>query len=218
MKKIVFLTTCILINIFAFAQSEKFVKAMEQKIPAVDTMRSTEGLIDLSNAFERIADAEKNQWLPFYYAALTQVSAGYNYADGANGGDVSKIDPIADKAEQLIDKANGLTKENSEILCVKKMIASLRMMADPMNRFMQYGPLAATALAKAKSMNPENPRVYLLEAQDKYFTPEQFGGSKVEAKKLFELSLSKYETFKPESTIHPTWGKAQVNYFLTQPF
>ncbi|WP_315818240.1 hypothetical protein [Paraflavitalea speifideaquila] len=51
------------------------------------------------------------------------------------------------------------------------MIATLRMMADPMNRYMTYGPQATEALQKAKSLNPENPRVYLLEGQDKFYTP-----------------------------------------------
>ena len=52
------------------AQNEKFVKAMEALVPAVDTTRSPEGLNELANSFERIANAEKTQWLPFYYAAL----------------------------------------------------------------------------------------------------------------------------------------------------
>ena len=63
-------------------------------------------------------------------------------------------------------------------------------------------------------LNPENPRVYLLQAQDKYFTPEQFGGSKAEAKKLFEEANKKYAAFKPASTIDPAWGRSSVNYFL----
>ena len=46
------------------------------------------------------------------------------------------------------------------------------------------------------------PRVYLLEGQDKFFTPEQFGGSKTEAKALFEESIKKQETFKPASSIY----------------
>ena len=96
------------------------------------------------------------------------------------------------------------------------MIATLRLMADPMNRYMTYGPQAAEALEKAKSLNPENPRVYLLQAQDKFYTPEQFGGSKTEARTLFELSAKKYESFKPESDIAPTWGLPQVKYFLSQ--
>ena len=71
-------------------------------------------------------------------------------------------------------------------------------------------------LDEAKKTNPDNPRVYLLEAQDKYFTPEQFGGSKEEAKVLFEKAQKLYETFKPETSIHPNWGKNQVAYFLSQ--
>jgi hypothetical protein len=124
-------------------------------------------------------------------------------------------DQLADKAEELITKAEGLTQENSEIFIVKKLIATLRMMPDPQTRWQQYGHLSAEALAKAKQLNPENPRVYLLEGQDKFYTPEQFGGSKTEAKKLFEESKKKYETFKPESEIHPNWGLNQVNYFIS---
>ena len=70
--------------------------------------------------------------------------------------------------------------------------------------------------AKAKEMNPANPRVYILEAQDKYYTPEQFGGSKDEAKKLFEKAKELFMTSKPASSIEPQWGMSQVMYFLSQ--
>lgn len=195
-----------------FGQNEKFTKAMEPKVIAVDTTHSTEGLLELSNTFERIAEAEKTQWLPYYYAALARVNAGLMMGQGM----ADKTDPHADKAEQLLNKAVALTSDNSEIWIVKKQIATLRMMADPMSRYMTYGPPAAEALEKAKKLNPENPRVYLLEGQDKFYTPEQFGGSKTEAKKLFEEALKKYEKFKPESSIHPAWGVNQVKYFMTQ--
>lgn len=130
------------------------------------------------------------------------------------GGTAEKTDPVADKAEELLTKAESLAKvEHSEIYVVKKMIATLKMMADPMNRWQQYGPAAAQALEKAKQLNPSNPRVYYLEGQDKFYTPEEFGGSKTEAKALFEESIRKYETFTPESAIHPNWGISQVRYF-----
>jgi tetratricopeptide (TPR) repeat protein len=200
------------------AQSEKFQKAMEQNIVGFDTVRSIDGWKDLGNSFQRIADAEKTQWLPFYYAALSHVMIGYNIAgaNGGMGGFADKTDPEADQAEQLLNKAQELGKENSEIYCVRKMIASLRLMADPMNRYQTALPAATEALEKAKSLNPENPRVYLLEAQDKFYTPEQYGGSKTEAKTLFETAMKKYDAFKPESTIHPQWGKSQAQYFLSQ--
>jgi hypothetical protein len=99
---------------------------------------------------------------------------------------------------------------------VKKMIATLKMSADPMNRWQTYGPKAAESLAKARTLDASNPRVYMLDGQDKFFTPEQFGGNKAEAKKLFEQSLKMYESFKPKSSIHPRWGMNQVKYFLAQ--
>jgi hypothetical protein len=213
MKKIAttILSVCMLTA--GWAQSEKYTKAMEQKIAAIDTSRSMASWQDLANSFERIADAEKTQWLPYYYAALSHVMIGYNLGQGQTGGFADKTDPEAEKAEILIAKAESLSKDNSEIFCVKKMIATLRMMGDPMTRWQNYGPLASEALAKAKELNPNNPRVYLLEGQDKFFTPEQFGGSKSEAKLLFEEAMKKYESFKPESTIHPQWGMSQVKYF-----
>ncbi|RYZ49116.1 MAG: hypothetical protein EOO14_21125, partial [Chitinophagaceae bacterium] len=205
MKKLLFLMTLLFSTTVLLAQSEKFVKAMQDKVVAVDSVRSTSELLALSAAFERIGDAEKTQWLPYYYAALAQVNAAY--MQGMENLNPGKVDPMADKAEALLTKAEANVQKNSEIFVLKKMIASLRMMGDPMNRWQTYGPLATEALQTAKAMDPNNPRVFLLEAQDKFFTPEQFGGSKAEAKKLFEEALKKYETFKPATPLDPTWGK-----------
>jgi hypothetical protein len=214
MKKTFLITLLALITIASFAQSEKYMKAMESKVLALDTTRKVEDLKDLAATFERIADAEKTQWLPYYYAALAQVNSGYFLMNGQMGADPNVIDPIADKAEVLLNKAEALNKDNSEIFVVKKMIASLRMMVNPMARYMQYGPAAQQALEVAKKLNPENPRVYLLEGQDKYFTPEQFGGSKSDAKKLFAVAIEKFNTAKLQSSIDPHWGKGTTEYFI----
>jgi hypothetical protein len=190
---------------------------MEPLVAASDTTRDKEALIGLSNSFERIANAEKTQWLPFYYAALANVNAGNTYIMDGSMGDKSKdLDPLADKAEELLNKAEALSKDNSEIWVVRKMIASLKMMGNPMARFQQYGPIAATALETAKKLNAENPRVYMLEGEDLFFTPEQFGGDKAEAKKRFETAMSKFNAQKPESSIHPKWGMGSTQYLMSQ--
>ena len=217
MKKLLLFISFLFLLISGFAQSEKYTKTMLQRLAAMDTTRNVDGLRELSAGFERIAEAEKTQWQPFYYAAYNQVQSGYFLTQGSiSGGMAASLDPIADKAEQLLNKAEALSKDNSEIYIVKKMIASLRMMGDPMNRYMQFGPVAAEALQNAKTLNPENPRIYLLEAQDKYFTPEQYGGSKTEAKKLFETALAKFDAFKPATELDPSWGRQAAEYFLSQ--
>ena len=89
-------------------------------------------------------------------------------------------------------------------------------MGNPMVRFMTDGAKAAEALERAKALNENNPRVYILEGQDKFYTPEQFGGSKAEAKILFEKANGIFMVSKPGSSIEPQWGRGQVAYFLSQ--
>lgn len=218
MKKIILSITFLVCVVAVFAQSEKYKTAMKDKIAALDSSKDMNALKDLSAAFERIGDAEKTQWLPYYYSAISLINAGnmLYVANPSNVEELKKIDPLADKAEQMIDKADALNQNNSEIYAAKKMAATLRMMVDPMSRYMQYGSKAQQALETAKQLNPENPRVYLLQGEDKFYTPEQFGGSKTEAKKLFEEALKKFESFKPASDIDPNWGKNITEYFLSQ--
>ncbi len=216
MKKVFLTVLSSFLLLSSFAQSEKYHNAMLQKVQAMDTTHNIDNIKDLAGAFERIGDAEKTQWLPYYYAALAQVNTGYMLSMGKMGGMADQLDPIADKADAMLSKAEALSDNNSEIFIVKKMIATLRMMADPMNRYMTYGPQAQEALETAKKLNPENPRVYLLEAQDKFYTPEQYGGSKEEAKKLFEQAGKKYDTFKPASDIDPNWGRGIMQYIMSQ--
>ena len=76
MKKVLLITMLSAVALLSSAQSEKYMKAMQEKISVMDTTRSPEILQGLSAAFERIGDAEKTQWLPYYYAALTQINLG----------------------------------------------------------------------------------------------------------------------------------------------
>lgn len=213
MKKIILSAFIVLGTLISQAQSDRYKAAMEKLVPAIDTTRTISGLTELANSFQRIAEAEKTQWLPYYYAALANVNTANMMF---TAGQTDQIDALADKATPLLAKAEELEKNNSEIFCLKKMLTTAKMMADPQNRYMTYAPEAAEALETAKKLNPENPRVYLLEGQDLFFTPEQFGGDKQEAKRKFEEAMKKFETFKPADSISPNWGRMQAGYFLSQ--
>ncbi|MDF2381530.1 hypothetical protein JMG10_08660 [Nostoc ellipsosporum NOK] len=213
MKKVFIFSLLLLTGIVVNAQSEKYVKSMEKLIQVMDTTWNTDKLVELSNSFERIAEAEKTQWLPYYYAALARVNAGY--ALGKNNA-ADQTDPYANKAEELINKADAIEANNSEIYIVKKLINTLKLIGDVMGRYMTAGAASAEALAKAKSLNPENPRVYLQEGIDKMNTPPQFGGSVEDGKKILQTSLEKFKAFKPASSIHPHWGESMAQRFLNR--
>jgi hypothetical protein len=202
MKKIIVCAVVMVLATAAFCQSDKYVAAMKKNIAAIDSsFTNPASLLTLANNFERIAIAEKNQWLAYYYAAYCQVNYGYMAQDK------SKTDGIADKATELINKADSLQPNNSEISCIKSMIASCHMMVDPMTRWMQYGQASNEAMANAMQQDPTNPRPYMLKGQGLKFTPEQFGGGCKTAKPELQAAMDKYAAFKPASELHPNWGK-----------
>ncbi len=202
MKKIIILSIATILAVSSFAQNEKFVAAMKKNIAQLDSGFSNPQLfITLANNFERIATSEKNQWLPFYYAAYCRVNNGFTQKDQTGN------DAIAEYATKLINSADSLMPNNSEISCVKSMIASLQLMVNPQARYMQYGAVSQKALAMAMQQDASNPRPYMLRGQSLKYTPEAFGGGCKKALAPLATAVEKYTTFKPSSDIAPNWGK-----------
>lgn len=194
-----------MLAISAMAQSDKYVKAMEANLAKLDTVKTTAGYIELSNAFQRIGDAEKTQWLPYYYAALSLSIIGWE--DNGINKDVNaaSILDLCAKAEVIED--------NAEICAVRNMAATQQMLVDPQNRWSTYGAEANAAMQKGLQLDPNNPRLHYLQASGVYNTPEQFGGGKDKAKPMLEktLELLNAEQVKP---LYPHWGKDQVKAML----
>lgn len=209
MKKL-FLAALLAISVSTFAQTS-YEKAMIDKIAQVEQQKKFDEFTALTNDFTRIGDKEKNQWLPYYYAAFTNIQKG---RIAMREGKMTELDAIAAEAQKPLDLAMGLSKDNAELLILQKMIHSLKMMVDPQSRFMSEGMLAADALSKAEKLDSENPRITLLKAEDTYYTPEQFGGSKTKGLELFQKSLDQFKVYKPKTALGPNWGKAEAEYFL----
>jgi hypothetical protein len=211
MKKSILLVMASLFVAITFGQSEKYLNAMKQNIGQCDSIMQNGNAVELANNFARIGDAEKDKWLPYYYAAYCTITQAFSEPDN------SKKDAIADKASVFLTKAEAiLGKENSEINVIKSMIATAHMMVDPQSRFMSYGSQATGFLKNASLHDSTNPRPVLLEAQNTFYTPEAFGGGKEPAKALFEKANRLFENFKPETDLSPVWGKSNVLYFLSQ--
>ena len=200
MKKLFFVLSIFLLG---NANAQKFEAAMEKGMIQFKDAKSPEEMLATSAFFERIADAEKDKWLPYYYAAQTQILAAWMNPK-------SDKDKVAEKANSLILKAELISANNSEIYCLKQMTAVLQLTVDAMSRWQTYGAIASEAIAKAKEADSSNPRPYVLEGQYLMNVPEAFGGGKAVAKKILEKSLILLENFKPASPFHPNWGKEQA--------
>lgn len=212
MKRLVLAAAVAASTVFGFAQT-KYETAMTEKVAKIEQHLKTDDFQMLSNDFTRIGNAEKTQWLPYYYAAFAQIQKGRILMREQK---MSELDAVASEAQKSLDKAMELSKDNAELFILQKMIHNLKMMVNPMERYMTEGALGVENLTKAEKLDPFNPRITLLKAEDTYFTPEQFGGSKSQGLELFRKALEQFKIYKTASSLHPNWGKAEAEYFLAQ--
>lgn len=194
-----------------YAQSEKYTEAMKKNLSRFDSVKTTEEFQSLSATFERIGDAEKTEWLPYYYSGLALLTPGWTD---------TKIDKDANatKIKSLMDKAEPLTKDNAdkaELLSIRNMTATQQMLVDPQSRWMSYGQEGASYLQRAKDLDPNNPRLAYLEGAGIFGTPEQFGGGKAKAKPVLEKAVSLFKAEKPKP-LHPQWGLQIAESMLAQ--
>ncbi len=207
MKSILF-SCLLLVALGSSAQSEKYLAAMEKNLHAFDTAaKTTADYQMLANNFERIGDAEKTQWLPYYYAGLALANAGWADQKLDKDANSTRINTFCDKAEAL-DK-------NSEIYVLRNMSATQQMLVDPQTRYMTYGVKASEYLNIAIKLNPDNPRIYYLQGESMFGTPAAFGGGKDKAKPLFEKALALYKVEKPKP-MWPNWGKERTEEQLAK--
>jgi hypothetical protein len=183
------------------AQSDKYVVAMHKNLGLFDSAKTTADYQTLANTFERIGDAEKTQWLPYYYAGLALATSGWNDPQVDKDDNSTRINTLCDKA--------ALLDNNSEIYALRNMSATQQMMVDPQTRWQTYGMQAAKDLDEGLKLNPDNPRLYYLRGESIFNTPVAFGGGKEKAKPVFEKALALFNTDKPKP-MYPDWGRERT--------
>lgn len=212
MKKFVIIMLAALsLQMTAFAQSDKFVSAMKSNLALFDSAKTVEDFQKVANTFQRIGDAEKTQWLPYYYAGLSLSIAGWMPDMKDKDGNAGRMNALCDKAESMTT----VDADKAEIFTIRNMAATQQMMVDPQSRWMSYGQTASQAIEKGLKLDPNNPRLYYLQGQSLFNTPEQFGGGKDKAKPVFEKAVQLYKQAKPKE-LYPRWGQPQAEEMIAQ--
>ncbi|UKB83988.1 hypothetical protein LF887_23820 [Chryseobacterium sp. MEBOG06] len=214
MKKYLLSFALAFMSLTAFAQTD-YEKIMTEKIAKIETCKTPEEFQTLANDFQRIGSKESSQWLPQYYAAFSQIQKGRLMMRTGNTQD---LDGVAAQAEKYLGMAQNLAgADNAEVHLLRKMAYSLRMMVNPQQRYMTDGARATEELNIAQKLDAANPRIALIKAEDIYFTPEQFGGSKTKGVEMFKDALAKFNAYKPRTALDPNWGKGEAEYFISLP-
>lgn len=208
MKTIITLT--VLLAVFTSTGfSSNYKEVMKSNIEKMKQTTSLSELTELAAQFQRIASAEKDKWLPGYYAAYCYVSTTF-FAEMKE----DEIQKQLDLAQSEIDKVMKVAPKESEIYTLQALVYQLRI--TDMSKGFKYSTLAGETLTTAGKLNPENPRVYYLTGSNTFHTPKMFGGGKEKAKPFLEKAAKVFEIQKPENELLPNWGKEHNNQLLSQ--
>lgn len=215
MKKLIIISTAIFMYTGLYAQTAN--TQLQTNVTKLDEAKTIKDYEQLASAFLTIAQTQKTQWLPYYYAAFCNAKIGWLKQDT----DPDNIEDFANKAEEEITKAQSLIdtskqkKELSEIYCVQMILNQARVFINPETYGPKYGPTAFGYIQKAKMANAENPRMLYLEGWQKFATPKLYGGDKKLAKQLLTQAKKKLSA-APTNTIEPHWGTKEVEELLKQ--
>lgn len=190
--------------------NDRYTEAMQKNIEIVYKGKSVEEIQTAVNAFERIGDAEKSKWEPFYYASYGNLMIALHVSDA------STKDKHLDLALETLKKASAINPSESEIVALEGFVHMIRVTIDPASRGQQYSGLAMQTFGKAIGMNPENPRALALMAQMQYGTAQFFGSPTTEACGTLNKALEKFETYKSTNTLAPVWGKPMAEGMKAQ--
>ena len=189
----------------AFANDPTYENAMKKQLQEMKTIQTLEESQNVSNAFLRIAEVKKEEWLPLYYAAYLQTLAAFRF-------EVNK-DQYFDQAMELVKKADQVAPNNSEIIALQGFIVMGKLTVDPMSRGQELSPQAMQLFGKAMALDKENPRATALMSQMQLGTAKFFGQGPEQACGLANVGLelfAKEETKITENYLLPTWGKNQA--------
>ncbi|QCX00443.1 hypothetical protein FGM00_10080 [Aggregatimonas sangjinii] len=202
MKKAMLITT-ILISALAFGQ-DQYSKGMQKAFEIWGEGKPAEA----SNMFERIATAEMDNWLPYYYVASINTILSFGEKDQ------EKLARQLEKAQEFVDLAKAISPDNPEILVQQAMIHTAWIASDGATYGMTLSGKIVALYQKALQLAPDNPRVVFSKAEWDMGSAQYFGQDTAPFCKDVKRSLELFDTFKPESDFHPNWGKERAKATL----
>ncbi len=194
MKKLI--TLALIVFAFAANAQDQYQKGMTKAFELWRSGNSSEA----TAMFERIASAEKDNWLPTYYVAMINATSSFQTKDPAT------VNALLTKAQSAINPLLEKYPNNAEIMVVQALIYTGWIAFDPMTNGMKMSGKVMELYNKAEAIAPENPRVVFGKAEF------EIGGAKFmgkDTKLMCERvikSIAMFEKFVPESQFSPSWG------------
>ena len=176
-----------------------------------DSAKNMNEWVAASNHLGLIAKKYSDEWAANYYACYSLTVLSYIEKDS------KKKDAYLDDAELFLNKALAEYKTDyDELFVLKAMFANARLAVQPAMRYKKYGDMFNENIEKAKSLRPDNPRIYYLKGNSLYYTPKMFGGGAKNALVQFEKAEELYKNDLKDDIFKPYWGESQNKLMVTK--
>ena len=198
MKKVISICLKLVAVLLLFANSV-FSQSLKKSISQLESAKTVDELLASEQNFLKFIDEKKKLHEAYYYAALNNLFIAFH--------DTLRIDDYCARADKFLHQLDSMAPNNSEAYVLMAMSAGAKITVDRTTRQLKYGTLANKQSDRATSINPENPRAWLIKAKTVMNAPPKLGGGPKFALKYYQKSVDKYKTYKPLTDVEPDWGK-----------
>jgi len=133
---------------FSLSAQDQYSNGMNKAFGLWQENKNTEAIA----TFERIAQVEKDNWLPSYYAANVLIVSSFQTKDKTT------VNEMLEKAKEHIATAHKISPENSEIITLEGLLYTGYVAMDPGTYGMKYSGKIMALHEKAVAIDKNNPR------------------------------------------------------------
>ncbi len=195
-----YLTFLLLGLTLVITAQDKYTQGMEKAFTLWQENKSTEAVA----LFERIAQAEKDNWLPSYYAANVLIVSSFQSKDK------TLVNEMLEKAKKHIADAHERSPDNSEVWTMEGVLYTGYVVMDPGTFGMTLSPKIMELHQKAVALDETNPRAAT------NLIDYEIGGAKFFNTPLntfcdrLKAALPMYDNQKADYPFAPSYGKDRV--------
>ncbi|MDT7827885.1 hypothetical protein RQM65_04310 [Pricia sp. S334] len=200
------LTILFLVTALSISAQNRYADGMETAMQLWGEQQTSAA----SNQFERIALADDDNWLPYYYVAMVNTAASFGEKNE------NLLTRQLEKAKEFNDIAKSLSLENPELLVMEAMINTAWIAFDGATYGQALSGKNNQLYQKALQLAPDNPRAVLAKAEWDIGSAQYFGKDTTPYCKDVERAMELFETFENETPFYPNWGKDRAEQVLKQ--
>lgn len=204
------LVTILLLFTQAISANDSLIIPIRESVKAAQNQRDEAGMLESRGKFERLLSLAERTWLVHYYIGWADYQLGIYYFSSEDEDNAGKhLDSAVDHLKKSIDQ----NEKFAEAHALLSASYGMKIGLSPI-KGMFLGPKSGGAISKALDLEPENPRVHLINGIGKKNTPSMFGGGTDKAIAALTTADSLFKVYQLKDVLYPDWGHVEPKIWL----